>query len=357
VITFAQLKQQPELLTPEVRSPIFHLDGMMTILWEGDPGAEGVMYQGEWMEQPAPLEQIPGTNIWGIDAPAPPLPRTVCSYIGVGNDSGPRPSPRHQRDIFGPDLPPLPIAEGEPSTLAEEIVLPAPGLAGGERRVRILLPPGYQAGQPYHTLYSTDGQMALDQGQWFPAVLDSLRHRGEAPLVILVAMDNHPTERPAEYLIDGSRNLAARAWVWETVVPYVEARYPARRRWAVGGSNGASMALQVMLGRPDLFSGGAFYSPWHGNGSSTMAILRMANTWPGGGRIAISHGTFGLGERKNLPRARPLAVHLQVRGAAVHFLKLEGYGHNFAAWHRAMPLLLGWLFEPFFFLRTGGEPF
>jgi enterochelin esterase-like enzyme len=341
VITFAQLKQHPELLTPEVHSPIFHSNGTMTIIWEGDPSQEGLMYVGEWMEKPEPLEHIPNTGIWGIDAPAPLLPRTVCSYVAVGNDREALPSPRHQRDLFGPDLPPLPIAEGDPSALAEEVTLPAPGLAGNERRVRILLPPGYTKEQTYHTLYLTDGQMEIDQEKRFPAVTDTLRQRGEMPPVILVAMDNGGRERPEEYLIGGSRNLAARAWVWETVVPYVDARYPAAGRWAVGGSNGGSMAAQLVLGRPDLFSGGAFYSPWHRGGLED--ILRVADAWPGGGRVAISHGTFGLGEQKNLPGARALVEHLRARGAQVHFLELEGYGHNFAAWHRAMPLLLRWL--------------
>lgn len=41
MITFAQLKEHPELLTPEVRSPIFHSDGAMTIIWEGDPARMG----------------------------------------------------------------------------------------------------------------------------------------------------------------------------------------------------------------------------------------------------------------------------------------------------------------------------
>lgn len=41
MITFAQLKEHPELLTPEARSPIFHSDGAMTIIWEGDPARMG----------------------------------------------------------------------------------------------------------------------------------------------------------------------------------------------------------------------------------------------------------------------------------------------------------------------------
>ena len=99
MITFAQLKGHPELLTPDVRSPIFHSDGAMTILWEGDPGPDGLlMIASDWMEQPAPLEQIPGTSIWGGDFPAPALPRTVCTMVVVVRPGGALPSP----DILHP---------------------------------------------------------------------------------------------------------------------------------------------------------------------------------------------------------------------------------------------------------------
>ncbi|MDB4896262.1 MAG: hypothetical protein JWN15_2524, partial [Firmicutes bacterium] len=48
---------------------------------------------------------------------------------------------------------------------------------------------------------------------------------------MLVLMDNGGPARPEEYLIGGSRNAAARHWVWEQVVPYVEERWP-----SAGGS-------------------------------------------------------------------------------------------------------------------------
>ena len=311
--------------------------------WEGDAGGEQLLYQTEWMEQPEPLKHIPGTNLWGGDFPTPALPRTVCAWVEVSNESTVLPSARHSRYLLGPDLPPLPGTEGGPATLGEDVTLPTPGLASDERQVRIYLPHGYKQGQPYHVLYLTDGQMELGPEKRFPAMTDTLRHRGEMPPMILVAMDNAGKERPMEYLIGGSRNLAARTWVWETVIPFVDARYPAVHRWAVGGSNGASFAAQLVLGRPDLFDGGVFYSPWHRTGLE--AILHMADSWPDGGSFAISHSTLGVGEQKHLPGARALAERLQAHGAVVHFLELEGYGHNFPAWQRTVPLLLRKLFS------------
>jgi enterochelin esterase-like enzyme len=343
MLTFAQLKEHPELLTPDVRSPILHDDGTLTVLWEGDPGPDQLICLAEWWEKPQPLEHVPGTNLWGGDFPTPDLPRTVCASVGVGNEREPLPSPRHSRYLLGPDLPAPLTPEGEPSTLAEDVMLPAPGLAGDQRRVRVYLPPGYEAGKPYHTLYLGDGQMELDSEKRFPATTDTLRQRGEAPPVILVVMDNGGPARPEEYIAGGSRNLAARRWVWGTVVPYVDARYPASRRWLVGGSNGASMALQLALGRPDLFSGGVFYSPWHRDGLE--AVLSLADEWPGGGRFAISHGSFGVGERKNLPGSYALVERLGARRAAVSFIEKEGYGHNFYAWQLVVTELLRWFFS------------
>lgn len=342
MLTFAQLKDHPDLLTPDVRSPIIHPNNTMTVLWEGEAGADQIICLAEWWEQPQPLEHVPGTNLWGGDFATPDLPRTICVSIGVGNEREPLPSPRHSRYLLGPDLPAPLTPEGEPSTLAEDIILPAPGLAGDQRRVRIFLPSDYDAARPYHTLYINDGQMELDEEKRFPTASDTLRHRGEMPPVILVVMDNGGMARPDEYIAGGSHNEAARRWVWETVIPYVDARYPASQRWVVGGSNGASMALQLALGRPDLFSGGACFSPWHRDGLE--AVLSLADTWPGGGRFAISHGTFGVGERKNLPGTHALVERLRARQATVHFLEQEGYGHNFYAWQLTIPELLRRLF-------------
>ncbi|MDB4894460.1 MAG: enterochelin esterase, partial [Firmicutes bacterium] len=144
-----------------------------------------------------------------------------------------------------------------------------------------------------------------------------------------------------EYLIGGSRNAAARHWVWEQVVPYVEERWPSAQRWVAGGSNGASMAAQLALGRPDLFTGAALYSPWHGAGLDE--VLGLAERWPGGGRFYVSHGNFGRGEQGTLEGSRQLIQRLAGTGATTHFLEREGHGHNLHAWGLSWPDALRWL--------------
>ena len=143
--TFSQARQHPELLTATLSSPIIHPDGTLTVLWEGDPGTAVPKCVTEWLATPQPLEQIPGTFIWGTGLSAPPLPRTICSYVRVMAEGKMLPSPRHHPDLRGPDLPPLLPLSFEQTTLAEDVTLPAPGLAGDSRRVRIYVPHDYHS--------------------------------------------------------------------------------------------------------------------------------------------------------------------------------------------------------------------
>ncbi|HEY4385087.1 MAG TPA: hypothetical protein VGN34_11510 [Ktedonobacteraceae bacterium] len=78
--TFSHLRQHPEDFPAALSSPITYPDGTITVLWEGDPGTTIPMCVTEWLATPQPLEQIPGTLIWGVDLDAPPLPSTICSY-------------------------------------------------------------------------------------------------------------------------------------------------------------------------------------------------------------------------------------------------------------------------------------
>lgn len=221
-------------------------------------------------------------------------------------------------------------------------MLPGPGLAGSARRVRIYLPADYQFGQPYPTPFWLDAQPDIDQLHWLPGLSEALSSQGEIPPVIVVAMDHGGQARPEEYLADGHRNLAARTWMWEMVLPYVAARYALVQCWVVGSSNGASMALQLVLAKPGIFSGGLFISPRHRNGLET--ILALAGDWPGGGRFFLSQGDFGLGEQEAIRGSKALAERLQERGALVHLATMQGYGHTFDAFYLMLSDGLRWLF-------------
>ncbi|GCE12933.1 alpha/beta hydrolase [Tengunoibacter tsumagoiensis] len=340
--TFASLRRHPELLTPALSSPIVHPSGTITVLWEGDPGTAVPLCITEWIATPQPLEQIPGTSVWGADLDAPSLPRTICSCIRVMVKGKQAPSPRHQPDLRGPDLPALLSLSSGRMSLAEDMVLPAPGLADDARRIRVYVPHNYSARQPYPALFWFDAQSEIDQLRWLPGLPETLWKLGEMPPVIVVAMDHGGGARPEEYLAGGRRNQAARTFVWDTILPSVAARYALGQCWVIGSSNGASMALQLILAKPGAFAGGLCISPRHREGLNT--ILALAGDWPGGGRFFLSQGDFGLGEQHAQPSSQVLAERLQERGANIRLVTQHGYGHTFDAFFLMLMDGLRWLF-------------
>jgi hypothetical protein len=207
------LREDPSLITAELRSPAFHPEGIMSVLYEGDPPTIPVCY-AEWMEAPRPLENISGTRFWGADFPTSPIADDVCSTVPIlaqdaaeWIDGTPLLSHRHTVALRGPGLSAPLEAEGMPSILVEDFAMPAPGLAGEARRVRVHLPHDCRVGEPCPALFIFDGQVVANQ---FPVIPDTLRHRGRIPPVIQVVMDSAVGQRQSEYLADRPRNAAAR---------------------------------------------------------------------------------------------------------------------------------------------------
>ncbi len=341
MITFAELVAHPERLTDAMRSPIIHADGTLTLLWEGMPPDAPLRYQGEWMAHPAPLRYLEECDLWGADVAAPPLPPTVCSWLRIGTDArflrASLPSWRHDDQLRGPALPPLPTPGVPLSSLLAEVPIPTPTLATPTRRVRLFAP-----GATYRdALYVLDGATFAGPGLDFPAVTDDLTRAGAAPPLLVVAVASGGPRRPAEFLRSGVLNAAARAWFAEALVPHISATYGVTRHWLVGTSNAASFALQLLLDPAGGFAGGVCCSPWHGD--SYDAIATLAAGWAGPERIFISHGDFGYGEVQRLGQARALAALLAERGGAVAYHEAAGYGHTEASWSRVFPIGLRWL--------------
>ena len=178
-------------------------------------------------------------------------------------------------------------------------------------------------------LFWLDAQSDIDQLRWLPGLPETLCRLGEMPPVIVVAMDHGGQARAEEYLTEGHRNLAARIWVWDSVLPYVTARYALAQCWTVRSSNGATMALQLVLARPGVFAGALCISSRQRNGLE--AILALAEDWPGGGRFFPGQGDFGLGEQQARWGSQMLAERLKERGAFMHLAIMHGYGHTFDA--------------------------
>ncbi|MBA3824811.1 MAG: hypothetical protein H0X24_13065 [Ktedonobacterales bacterium] len=350
MITFAELTEHPERLTDGMRSPMLHADGTMTLLWEGMPPAGPLYYQGEWMAQPAPLTYLEECDIWGADFTAPPLPPTVCSWLRVGEDATflhtSRPSWRHQAELRGPALPPLPEPGMARSSLFAEVRLPTPHLATATRRLRLFAP-----GATYRdALYVLDGERFAGPTLDFPAATDALGQLGAARPTLIVAVDGGGANRAVEFLRTGALNAAARAWFTGALVPYIAETYGAQRHWLMGASYEAAFALQLLLAPASRFAGGICCSAWHAGGYGE--IVTLAEQWSGDGRIFLSHGDFGFGESANLAHARALTEILRRRGQGVRYHEAPGNGHIHASWSRIVPLGLRWLFAD---VATGGS--
>ncbi|MFZ5637845.1 MAG: alpha/beta hydrolase-fold protein [Pseudomonadota bacterium] len=163
----------------------------------------------------------------------------------------------------------------------ETLRLEAPGIDPDGLRVRVFLPPDYDASSApgYAALYVNDGQdaEAVGLGAW----LDALTVSGEIQPTIAIAIDM-PKDRLAAYGFSdraAGRSLpaptrvgpvggAAHAyceWVVRTLVPAIDARYNTRARpdarailgWSLGGANALNLGWQY----PDIFGRTGAFSP------------------------------------------------------------------------------------------------
>ena len=159
--------------------------------------------------------------------------------------------------------------------------LDAPGIDPEGPRVRVFLPPGYDANrQPgYPVLYVNDGQdaEAVALQPW----LDALTISGEIRPVIAVAIDM-PRDRMGAYGLSdrararsvvadtkygpvGTRAQAYSEWLAHTLVPFVDAHYRTRHsrrgRAVVGWSLGALNAFNLGWNYPELFATVGAFSP------------------------------------------------------------------------------------------------
>ncbi|MFC5411344.1 alpha/beta hydrolase [Larkinella bovis] len=157
-------------------------------------------------------------------------------------------------------------------TVSEEFAVPQ---LGTTRRIRVLLPHDYDAGDArYPVLYLNDGQNLFGEGSPFGnwtidqklAILAHRHHHG----VIVVAIDHGEEERIAEYqpyntrLAEG-RGRAYLDFVVQTLKPFIDARYrtrPERAKTGMGGSSmGGLISLYAALLHPTVFGRLLIFSP------------------------------------------------------------------------------------------------
>jgi enterochelin esterase-like enzyme len=214
------------------------------------------------------MEPIDGTDWWWLQGeaytnarleyvllydrepiPDPLNPRTITSIVGARSEIRMpfwQPHPELDEDT--------PVPSGE--VRAERVTSAA---LGGERRVWVYLPPGYEAAGALLPVV-----FVLDGGTWaidmrVPLILDRLIARSAIPPVIAVFVE--PQDRQEEY----SRNDAWRRFMTAELVPWVDGRYRTfpspDRRVVLGSALSAYAAVDLAIEAPAVFGAVAAIAP------------------------------------------------------------------------------------------------
>jgi enterochelin esterase-like enzyme len=269
--------------------------------------------------------------------------------------------------------------------------LPQIGL-GGERevRVRVWLPPGYEAGRrSYRTLYMLDGQFVFEgdgDGENFAADrrMARLAAAGRIEPALIVAIDNLEEDRFLQYMpqaiydrSDGGvravidreiarvkkRRLVSAEFIRflaTRLKPFVDSHYRTRAgrldTAIFGASQAGVMAGAIFVEAQQAFGRAACMSPnWPIYDKNMIDEPQLLSIWPDyfgrlgaprGRRLWLDHGTkmmdAGMAPHQ-IGIARRLARLGWRRGRDLETRVYQGAGHAFASTAAQMDELLTWL--------------
>jgi predicted alpha/beta superfamily hydrolase len=244
---------------------------------------------------------------------------------------------------------------------------------GNSRRLRVWLPPGYEApenqGRHYPALYLNDGQNLFDPATAFNGIewrvdetADRLLRQGSIPPLIVVGIDHAQSDRMKEFIpyrsVDPAIPLPQGkhypAFLMREVMPFVCKRYriaPGPENSALGGSSlGALISLYTVIARPGIFGRLLLESP--SLYVSQRRILRRSQTlrhWPE--KVFLAVGTREGGQEDKdqqvVEDVRTLEGIIHRAGAdESHLLVMveEGAMHGESAWAKRFPQALEFLF-------------
>jgi enterochelin esterase-like enzyme len=246
------------------------------------------------------------------------------------------------------------------------------------RQLRVLTPPGYGAPANrqtrYPVFYFLDGIAAFDA--WgVPPVAAELWSRNEIPPLLFVGIDNggstresrNPvSDRASEYLpypdpswttADAPLPRAALlpAFLFDEVMPLINARYRTRTEAAATGLAGDSFAgtatVYLGLNHPDRIGFLLVESPaLHIGNGRLLKEATAATRWPR--RVFLGVGTregdIPEYQEEMLTNVRKLYSALAGRepGLQVHLEVTPGGAHGYDAWRKRLPGALRWLLKP-----------
>ncbi len=334
----------------------------ITFLYRGEPDAVFLRHFVFGLPSAQPFHRVLGTDLWYCSIEVPRNSR--IEYKLEVEEGGRRGlfrdplNPRIARDPYGansvchgsgyvePDWI-RPDPEARPGDL-EELVVPSAGPLG-DRPVTVYTPARMRRTRRYPLLVVFDGEDYL-RFAGMKTVLDNLVHRYDAaPMVVAFSRSD---DRFRDY--GASRDHAD--WVANSLLPFMEGRYPLRRsapdRCLMGASLGAVAALsaawrhQGVFGRL-LLQSGSFAFTDIGRDAKHPAlepVVEFVNGFraePGmpAERIFVSCGVY----ESLIYENRSLVPLLERTGMEVRFVESRD-GHNWENWRDRLREGLGWLF-------------
>jgi enterochelin esterase-like enzyme len=220
---------------------------------------------------------------------------------------------------------------------------------GGDREIRMYLPPRYRPNRRHRLLLLHDGDDYLRYSR-LAAVLDNLITRWEVPPLVVGLLN--PQDRLAEY----AASRAHAAFVVEEVLPEIEARYPVIReasgRCLGGASFGGVASLATAWYYPNTFdmlllqSGSFAFTDigTHHRGPVFDPVVKFMNRFRDAigqpaKRFYVSCGVY----ESLIYENRSLIPLLQTAGFQVKFEEARD-GHNWENWRDRLRHALTWLF-------------
>lgn len=280
------------------------------------------------------------------------------------SDAGGVKGPSNKLDIHGVRVMPLPASDAPTKAVATGTISIIDNFAspqlGNSRKLRIYLPPGYDAHpqQRYPVLYMHDGQNLFDPktaafgAAWeIGTAMDKLIAAGVIEPAIVVGIDNTP-DRIAEYTPccdkehGGGKIDQYAAFIVDTVKPWADANLRTlkeREHTAIMGSSLGGIA-SVYIGQkyPQVFSraGGVSSSFWW---NDQVFIKNVPARQPV--KFYIDAGTGGDG----LDGTRSMRDAMLEKGYQLnedlYYYEAEGGTHNERSWAARVHLPLTWFFK------------
>jgi enterochelin esterase-like enzyme len=354
----------PEAIDAFVSGHTFPLveESHVTFVYRGAADAVKLRHFIYGLPTAQPFHRLPDTDFWYFSLELPPGSRIEYKLEiqrGDHNEWTRDPlNPHLAHDPFGAnsvcqafgyERPPWtePQPETRQGTLEHITLRDTP--FGEPRRLTIYLPARFRPTRRYRLLIVHDGGDYLNYAS-IKVVLDNLIHDLEvAPLIVALT---HPGKRLVEY----PDNQAHCAFIAETVLPYMEKRFPLlgvpSARGLMGASFGAVASLATAWRYPGVFgrlllqSGSFAFTDigHHNRGPAFDRVVEFVNAFrknPGkpSERVFVSCGTY----ESLIYENRSIVPLLQSTGTSVRYVEARD-GHNWENWRDRLRPALSWLF-------------